>query len=296
MLSGREKTFAAVVLLFAASAVSASPTIIPDSPARIVSPSADSATVIVTYDLGSSAACDQMSELAKAFLQPPSSDGRSTEERCLPPVPSAIAMVLTGFFCVSLIRDRRAWLTVLAGLLWVSQTGIGALPELTSRISRKIHTSQLIDTTLALPCLVEGDYFPDGYSEEIRYTGLLRHLAGIPRGTKPFTIKRISLTQLCRITKNTIFFTAENAEHAEVTLCFSPRSLRTPRWNGNVGKDTRVLHHAILKAQFVLSELSSCLVSGTRQFVCFTPAFTFCQLPRGPPISARRLFGKPVGV
>jgi hypothetical protein len=269
LLSGWGKTLSAALLMFAASAVNASPTVISGSPPRTTSLSADRATGVVTYNLGPSAVCDQMSEFGKAFLQPPLSDNRTTaasdDKRCLPPVPSAIAMVLTGFFCVSLIRDRRTWVAVLAGILWAGQAGINTLPELTSRISRKMHTGQLIDTTLALPCLVEGDYYPDGYTEEIRYTGLLHHLAGIPWDIGAFTN-----------TNNCTTFTRHSPSVA--------------------GKDTRVSQHAILWAQFVLSKPSDCLVSGTRQFVCFTPAFIFCQLPRGPPISARRLFGKPVGV
>lgn len=39
-----------------------------------------------------------------------------------------------------------------------------------------------------------------------------------------------------------------------------------------------------------------CLVSGTRQFVCFSPALIFCRMPRGPPISQMRPFCKTAGV
>jgi len=264
LLSGWGKALVAVLLLFVASAVSASPTVISGSPAPFIS-SSDRATTVVACNLGSNAACDQMSELAKAILQPPLSDSRSTapDGHYLPAVPPAIAMTLTGFMCISLIRDRRAWLAVLAGLLWVGQTGINALPELTSHLSRRVHTCQPVDATLAAPYPLGGCFYPDSYSKEIRYTGLLHHLAGIPRNTSAFT---------------------NNCE------------ILTRHFPSIAGKDTRVLHHAILKAQFVLSELSSCLVSGTGQFVCFTPAFTFCQLPRGPPISQMRLFCKPAGV
>jgi len=267
---GREKTFAVLVLLFAASAASASHTIISDSPARIISSSTDHAAGVVTCDPRSNVVCDQMSEFAKAIFRPPLSDSQSTAGRCLPAVPPALMMVLTGFICISLIRDRRAWVAVLAGILWVGQAGINSLPELTSRISRKIHSGQLIDTTLGLPCLVEGDYYPDGYSEETRYTGLLHHLAGIPQESISFTNKRVSHIRLCR-------------------------SIYSKRF-GSVGKDTHIFQHAIVLAQLGLNKLSSCLVSGTRQFVCFSTAFIFCSLPRGPPIFQMRHFGKPAGV
>jgi hypothetical protein len=253
LLSGWGKALVAVLLLFVASAVSASPTVISGSPAPFIS-SSDRATTVVACNLGSSAACDQMSELAKAILQPSLSDSRSTapDGHYLPAVPPAVAMVLMGFMCISLVRDRKAWLAVLAGLLWAGQMGIGALPELTSRLSRRVHNAQPVDATLATAYSFGGSFYPESYSNETQYTGLLHHLAGIPRNTSAFT---------------------NNCE------------ILTRHFSSVAGKDTRVLHHAILKAQFVLSELSSCLVSGTRQFVCFTPAFIFCQLPRGPPCS-----------
>ena len=221
----------------------------------------DHAAGVVTCDPRSHAACDQISELGRAILQPPSGSQitvTSENQRCLPALPSAIAMVLTGFICISLIQDRRTWLAVLAGLLWVGQTGIWALPELTSRLSRRVHSGQQVNTALAAPYPLGGGFYPDSYNEETRYAGLLHHLAGIPRDISAFTNNRTVLIR---------------------------------HFSGVAGKDTRALHHAILESQLALSQLTNCLVSGTRQFVCFKPAFiSFCQLPRGPPISAERLF------
>lgn len=242
LLGGWGKTLAAVLLLFASSAAIASPTVISGSPARATSLSADRAISVVTCNLGSNAVCDRMSEFGKALLQPPSTDGRTTSygNHYLPAVPPALMMVLTGFICISFIRDRRTWLAVLAGLLWAGQTGINALPELTSRISRKVHAGQLFDATLVAPYPL-GDCFPANYSDQTRYTGLLRHLAGIPRNTSAFT-------------------------------------------------------NFILPWHPALHLLFNCLASGTRQFICFTPAFIFNLMPRGPPISPLKLFCKPAGV
>jgi len=198
-------------------------------------------------------ACDQMSELAKALLQPSFSDSRTMARRHLPAVPPALMMVLTGFMCVSLIRDRKVWLAVLAGLLWAGQTGINTLPELASRLSRRVHNAQPVDETLVASYLLRDGYYPESYSEQTRYVGLLHHLEGIPQETKPFTIKRISLTR------------------------FYP---------GASGCHTRASQHAIVSVLSSLSTTYNCLVRPTRQFVCFTPAFIFCQLPRGPPLSA----------
>jgi len=264
LLSGRVNTFVGVVIMFAASAVSASPTVISDSPARSISISADNTDSVVTCHLDSSVVNDQMSELAKAVLQPPSSGSRSTEgnNRYLPPVPSAIAMVLTGFLCISLIRDRRTWVALLAGLLWVGQAGFNALPELTSRLSRKVQNSRLIEPTLLVAYPLGGDYYPESYNEQTRYTGLLHHLEGIPRQTS--------------VLKNKI----------KVDLCFSLRSQRAPRWNCNAGNYTRASQHAIVSKLSSLSTAYNCLVRPTRQFICFEPAFIFACLSRGPPIPA----------
>jgi hypothetical protein len=50
--------------------------------------------------------------------------------RYLPGVPATFFLVATGFVCVSLVRDRRAWLAGLAALLWLGQAGLHALPQL----------------------------------------------------------------------------------------------------------------------------------------------------------------------
>ena len=248
MFSGREKTFAAIILLFAASAVSASPTIVSVSPACSCSVpiSSDHADGVVACDLGYNAVCDRISVFGKAFFQLPLPDGRTpavTENnRCLPAVPPSIAMVLTGFLCISLVRDRKVWLTVLAGLLAIGQAGINALPELTSRLGRRFHNAQPVDMTFTAFCPVEGVFYPANYSKEIRYTGLLHHLAGIPRDTSVFS------------------------------------------------------HNAIIHVQFALSRLLNCLVSGTGQFVCFSPISWFNLIPRGPPIPKMKLFYKHAGV
>jgi hypothetical protein len=180
-------------------------------------------------------------------------------------LPSAIAMVLMGFICISLIQDRRTWLTALAGLLWVGQTGIWALPELTSRLSRRVHSSQQVNTALAASYPLGGGYYPDSYSEEIQYIGLLHHLAGIPQdSSSAFTNRRVLLTPLTRLY----------------------RSVQSPAGFGSSGKDTSASQCATVLGQLALNKHLNCLVSGTRQFVCFSPALIFCRMPRGPPISA----------
>jgi hypothetical protein len=94
----------------------------------------------------------------------------------------------------------------------------------------------------------------------------LHHLEGIPRQTS--------------VLKNKI----------KVDLCFSLRSQRAPRWNCNAGYDTRASQHAIVPVLSFLNRTCDCLVRPIRQFVCFTPAFIFARLSRGPPIFQRETF------
>lgn len=41
----------------------------------------------------------------------------------LPAVPGALFMGLTGFLCVSLVKDRKLWMAALASLLWAGHIG-----------------------------------------------------------------------------------------------------------------------------------------------------------------------------
>ena len=264
MLSGRVNTFVGVVILFAASAANAYPTIISDSPACVISSSANSDIDISACNLGSSVVNDRMAELAGALLRPPSTDNLMTSggDQYLPAVPPALLMVLTGFFCVSLIRDRRTWVAVLTGLLWVGQTGINALPELTSRISRRVQTSRLVEPTLLVAYPLGGDYYPESFNEQTRYTGLLHHLEGIPQGTSAFShIRKIVISS--GVEKSALIRGFRSAD-----------------------KVTRASQYAIVSVLSFLNTTYNCLVRPTRQFVCFTPAFIFNLIPRGPPISA----------
>jgi hypothetical protein len=240
LFCGRGKTLAAVLLLLAASVASASPTIISDSSIPIASRLTDDAADIVSY----APVSRQLSDLAESFLKPPQVDNQTTQEgnnHYIPVLPPAIGMVLLGFICVSLFKDRKSWLAVIAFLFAAGQTGIWALPELTSRIGRKVHNSQPTEPALADLYSLRDGFYPANYDEQIRYTGLLHHLAGIPRLSTAFS--------------------------------------------NVIKKDTRVLQHAFVFSQLGISRANDCLISGTKQFICFTPAFIFNLIPRGPPCS-----------
>ena len=69
----------------------------------------------------------------KSLTDPPS----SIPVRTLPPIPRPFFMVLTGFICISLVRDRRAWLTCLASLMWLGQVGLSSLPQFADHLRSK---------------------------------------------------------------------------------------------------------------------------------------------------------------
>jgi hypothetical protein len=193
----------------------------------------------------------------KAFFQLPLPDGRTpavTENnRCLPAVPSSIAMVLTGFLCISLVRDRKVWLTLIAGLLAIGQAGIDVLPELSSRLSRKAHVSRLIEPTLTALCPLSHYLTLDGCRNKTLHAGLFPHFEAIPRHENAFTNNHSLLSLLCP---------------------------------GVAEKNISAFQYAIIHVQLALSKLSNCLVSGTGQFVCFSPISCFNLRPRGPPAFA----------
>ncbi len=56
------------------------------------------------------------------------------------------------------------------------------------------------------------------------------------------------------------------------------------------GSDYHWSYSAVLNLVLRPDSNELCLVSGTRQFVCFSPALIFCRMPRGPPISANETF------
>lgn len=164
----------------------------------------------------------------------------------LPAVPGALLLALTGFFCVSLVRDRRVWLAAVSGLIWVGQAGIQSFPYLAMRLGHRMNDHHRISTELLYPYFLENSRLRSDI-EGSSYIGLLRHLEGIPSGKMPFLYNH-------------------HLRHAE-------DEVRAP--------------------QYTLIEISSfpvpvikCLTLKARQFICFSPAFIFQNLPRAPPILA----------
>jgi len=217
------------------------------------------------------------SHLARAaaeFLKPPpaftGSPALPVGARSLPAVPGALLMALTGFLCVSLVKDRKVWLAALAGLLWLGQAGIQAVPQLALRLSHRTHSKQQFSTKLTYPYYLKNSNRLRSDIEGTRYIGLLHHLAGIPHGTMSFLQPCLSFLQ-----PRLSFLRKQES-----------RKLTTqPYYRLNPSKNTNSFPSpsAIISQRYSLNALLNCLTLRVEQFICFSPAFIFAELPRGPP-------------
>ena len=244
------------VLLFAATCAKAAPALIEQNVGPLSNrnfPETQSAIeVLKSHD---TRLLNIGSEIIKPYVASatPGNSQRGYMES-LPAVPAAILMVIAGFLCISLVRDRRVWLAVLAGLLWAGHAGINTVPQLAQSLCLRPHTVQrfLAGHTQA--------YSPEDANrarcdiEGTRYTGLLHYLAGIPRG------KYIS--QLC--------------------FRFKQFGTSTPM---RIGDEFEGRQFAVSQMTGTISPIC-CLAILAERFSCFTPAFTLQGLARGPPVPA----------
>ena len=239
MVLGKRSKWLVVLLSFLVlTAANAAPTVSNYSSNLVVSavsPSSD-AQIPIVADVTCTIESDDsyLAGVAAEFLKPPpaftGSPALPVGAKSLPAVPGALLMVLTGFICVSLVKDRKVWLAALAGLLWLGQAGIQAVPQLALRLSHRNHTEQQFSTELTYPYYLENSNRLRSDIEGTQYIGLLHHLAGIPQDKMSF---------------------------------LSPS--------------------AIISERYSLNSLLNCLTLRVEQFICFSPAFIFENLPRGPP-------------
>jgi len=207
--------------------------------------------------------------LAAEFLKPPAAftgpPAPPIHIKSLPAVPGALFMVLTGFLCVSLVKDRRVWLAALAGLLWLGQAGIQAVPQLALRLSHRNHTEQQFSAELTYPYYLENSNRLRSDIEGTQYIGLLHHLAGIPDSTMLLLQRRLLLLQsrLSFVKPRLSFLRRQESSQTE-------DEFGTPQ-------------SAITRFSSCPIPLLKCLASRAEQFIRFSPAFIFDNLARGPP-------------
>jgi hypothetical protein len=260
------KLLCVTLLLFVVSAVEAAPTVNVnnrDIVCPAVSPrSCADAYVVCELEEITEHSQSGLAAVAAEFRRPPASlTASATHTKTLPAVPGTVFLVLTGFLCVSLVKDRGFWLSALAGLLWVGQTGIQAIPQLALRLSPGKHVGQQLSAELTYPYYLENSSRLRSDIEGTRYIGLLHHLAGIPRADSASSSTPMPGTSVCRQHLQKMF--------GQILSC--------PR------EDGLAYPSAIIPERYSLSSLLNRLVTKARQFKCFSPAFIFDNLPRGPP-------------
>jgi hypothetical protein len=154
-------------------------------------------TLSLSADIDSTQTCEinqigepansHLASVAAEFLKPPAAtdlQALSISAKSLPAVPGALFLGLTGFLCVSLVKDRRVWLAALAGLLWLGQAGFAALPQLASHLCSKKQIQQQSPASLTYVSELEGSFRLRSDLKGTQYIGVLRHLAGIPNPGK----------------------------------------------------------------------------------------------------------------
>jgi hypothetical protein len=211
----------------------------------------------------------KLTNLGKEFLKPPASfAGLGSNQvnlvKPLPAVPAAIFMVLSGFLCVSFVKDRRVWLAALAALLWAGQAGIQVVPQLALCLIHRNHSQQQFSAELTYPHYLNNSSRLRGDVEGTQYIGLLHHLAGIPDSTMSF------------LQSHLLFLRNQESRKVTTQLCY--------RLNPSKNTGSFQPQFAFLSEQYGLNSLLACLASKAEQFIYFSPAFIFENLARGPPI------------
>jgi hypothetical protein len=179
--------------------------------------------------------------------------GCRPDVKVLPAVPAAVVMTLLGFLCVTLARDRRAWLGLAGGLICLGQAGTLTAPQLMRRICTRAIPETARQSSYVHECAVSDG--PGGLDETLRYVALLRKLAGIP-------------VQDCGL--------ARVASRAHRLLNDGTAAVR------GAGRSSETCPAA--PAQAACTDSSVVRPARTdRDIVCFSPAFIFSNLSRGPP-------------
>ena len=191
----------------------------------------------------------------------------------LPAVPAAISMTLCGFLCVSFVRDRRAWLAVACGLLWLGQAGIQAVPQLGHKLCCRMAAAKHSISKLN-PALAANSFERTGNHSTIRYIGLLRRLEGIP----DHNLRSIQDT-LCNLS----LARKRESRNANRKLAL----LATGNYDAGSRKIS-VRKHSVSPQAFTAQtswpeRLIACPAGTAGHFIVFSPAFIFQNLSRGPP-------------
>jgi hypothetical protein len=243
-------------ILFTGAAVNAAPTVKQAEPFLMAS--------VFAVDAPDTTACGvetfiepadaQLAYIGRQLLQPPDQEALhafSADVKALPGVPPAIFVLLVGFLCVSLVRDRRVWFAAFAAVLWASQAGLQAIPKLALRLTHRIHSARQVYTSLTCTSYLENSVRPRCDIDGTQYIGLLHHLAGIP---------------------DTTISSLRN--HSSSLRKQGPTQIED---------EFRPPQSAAIAPSYRLITPTICPADVGRQFISFSPAFIFPRLARGPP-------------
>lgn len=220
--------------------------------------SASLAAQLVVYD------STDLSHLCADFVKPPIvSDIAATSDglriKTLPAVPGAVFMSLIGFFCVSLVRDRKFYLAMLIATLGLGQAGIQSLPRLLPIATLKKSNSrqQQLDR-FSLSAMIGQSSRLRSDIEGNQYIGLLRHLAGIPSFSTDSILEYLHVPH--------------TFNHCGKQIAMQFRSKSVPSQTSAVIPPLRN-SFALLRGP----------AADARLFVTFNPGVFFENLARGPP-------------
>lgn len=88
----------------------------------------------------------ELTDAGRVLYQPFDVFGGSTTSqnniRKLPACPGAVLLGLTGFLCITLVRDRKTYIAIFIAMISLSQQGIYAVPELAARFGHAGHIAK----------------------------------------------------------------------------------------------------------------------------------------------------------
>jgi hypothetical protein len=234
----------------------------------------------------------QLASISEEFNKPPVKYGESSATaigvKSLPPAPGTLLMVLVGFFCVSLVKDRRIWLAALSGLLWAGQAGISLLPQLAINVSG-IVLSENQSSSHYFACLCEPKQ-PNRLRSDIEgtcYVGLLRHLAGIPNA-ETSSMPRIKVRHKLKQASGRMLLsfcrrTCCSGKSVQSFCCPSTLALLQNNSRNTFRYYKKSPHFAITAISSCLNQAIHCRIPVSGQLNYFTTAFINASLARGPP-------------
>ena len=112
-------------------------------------------------------------EIGKELSEPTVVIVNSIDVQQLPAVPATLFMVLSGFLCVSLVRDHKVWLSVVFGALRLGVAGVNVVPRLLVNYS-KVDVKQ--SSAKEAICVFRDFFRPMFDVQGTRYVGLLRRM------------------------------------------------------------------------------------------------------------------------